>query len=85
MSQITENADTVERFLKEPAVQDVFAQLHKAAYDDFRNAATDAGLRDAHALARAIEMLETAFRAVVDAGERERLEEQSADRRLSTR
>lgn len=85
MSRVTEDADTVARFLKEPVVQSVFDTLHKDAYDGFRQATTDAELREAHALERALTMLETAFRAVMDNGERERLEEQSAERRLPTR
>jgi|GEM_PF-3339151 len=85
MSQVTEYADTMTRFLKEPAVKDTFAALRKLAYDSFRSATTDAQLRDAHALALAIDLMETAFRAVMDAGERERLDEQSAERQLATR
>jgi hypothetical protein len=85
MSEITEAADTIDRFLKEPAVQDALTAIRNDAYRAFMAARDDEGRRDAQAMGKAADKLETAFRAVVDAGERERLDEQSADRRLATR
>lgn len=85
MSITTERADTIARFLKEDAVKDALTQMEKEAYDGFLHAKTDDERRFAHAYAQAIARLETVFQAIVDAGERERMDAESADRRLATR
>lgn len=85
MSKATEAADTIERFRNDEVVQGVFADLKDAAYTDFLRATNDDTRRDAHSFAKALDRLETAFQAIVDAGERERLDEEIADRRLATR
>ena len=85
MSAITEAADTLSRFLKEPVVTDAFTALRNDAYREFLSAQTDEDRRQAHATAKAVDKLETAFRAVVDAGERERTEQEKAERSLSAR
>lgn len=85
MSQITEAADTIARFTKDDTVQAVFADLKEQAYAEFLRATNDELRRNAHANAMAIARLETAFQAVVDAGERERMDEEIAERRLATR
>lgn len=85
MSKATEAADTIARFLADDTVQAVFADIKQDAYQSFLRAKTDEDRRNAHAFAQALDRLETAFQAVVDAGERERLDEEIADRRLATR
>lgn len=85
MSQAIQDANTVERFLQEPIISGTLARLHQDAYREFLLAQTDEDRRAAHSYAKAVDRLETAFRAVVDAGSRERMDEQTADRRLATR
>ena len=85
MSTATERADTIQRLLNDEVVQDVLADMKQDAYTDFLRATNDDQRRAAHAFAQGIARLETAFQAVVDAGERERMDAESADRRLATR
>ena len=85
MSLTREKADTIRRFLKDETVQDVFEEVRKDVYDTFLRARDDTERREAHALAHALDRLQTVFQAVVDAGERERLDEEIAERRLATR
>lgn len=85
MSQVSEDANTVDRFLKEPIIQQVLTRVAQDAYYAFRRATTEEERVASQALARAVDQVEAAFRAVVDAGERERMDEQSAERRLATR
>ncbi len=85
MSKATESADAIRRLLKEDAVQDVLADLKDQAYRQFLAAKNDDERRSSHANAQAVDRLETAFQAVVDAGDRERMEAEIAERRPSTR
>ncbi len=85
MSKATESADAIRRLLKEDAVQDVLANLKDQAYRAFLASKNDDDRRTAHANAQAVDRLETAFQAVVDAGDRERMEAELAERRPSTR
>ncbi len=85
MSRVTEVADAIRRLLKEDAVRDVMEGLKQDAYRQFLAAKNDEDRRTAHANAQAVDRLETAFQAVVDAGDRERMEAEIAERRPSTR
>lgn len=85
MSLAQERADTIRRVMQDEVVQDVLADLKQTAYGEFLRATNDDERRNAHASAQAIARLETAFQAIVDAGERERLDEEIAGRRLATR
>lgn len=85
MSLVSERAQAVRRLLGDSVIQEVFVQLHEDAYRAFTTATTDAQLRDAHAFHRAVDALEVALQAVQDAEERERLDEQSAERQAATR
>lgn len=85
MSSATEVADTIARFWKDDTVQAVVAEIKQDAYTAFLHAKTDDDRRDAHAFARTLARLETAFQAKMDAGERERMDEEIAERRLATR
>lgn len=85
MSKVSEAAQRVERFLEDEAIQGVIKTLRADAYHAFLFSHDDESRRNAHAFATAIDKLEQGIRAIVDAGERERLEEEHAERRLSTR
>lgn len=85
MSLISEKASTIQRFLKDDVVREVLADLKQDCYRQFLAAKNDDDRRAAHAFAQAVDRLETAFQAVVDAGERERLDEERAERPLATR
>ena len=85
MSSVTEVADTIARFWKDDTVQAVVAEIKQDAYTAFLRAKTDDDRRDAHAFAQALDRLETAFQAKMDAGERERMDEERAERPLATR
>ena len=85
MSKISEAAQRMDAFLKDEAIQGVIEAMKRDAYHAFLVADDDDTRRHAHAFANAVERLEQGCRAIVDAGERERLEAESAERRLSTR
>lgn len=85
MSSVTEAADVIDRFLKNEVVQGVFAGVREDIYGKFLHARDDTERREVHALAHALDRLETALRAVAQAGERERMDEEIAERRLATR
>ena len=85
MSKTSEAAQRVELFMQDEAIQGVFKTMKADAYHAFLFSHNDESRRNAHANAMAIDKLEQGIRAIVDAGERERLEEEHAERRLSTR
>lgn len=85
MSVVTERADTIARFLRDDTVQDVFKELKDRAYQQFLRATNDDERQTAHASAKALDQLEVAFQAAIDDGNRERMDEENAERRLATR
>lgn len=80
MSLVTERADRLRRLMRDEDVAAIFDDLRQNAYHQFLQAVSDDDRREAHALAKAVAMLEGAFQAHVDAGTREQTSEQSTER-----
>lgn len=85
MSEVSEAAGRIARFLDDEVVQQALAAMQKSAYQAFLMAEDDDGRREAHAKAKVLDTFEAALRAVVDEGERERLEQERRDRAPATR
>ena len=85
MSDAILRAQRIAQWLEDEAVQAALAGFRLANYDLFRTAQTDEERRMAQARAQVLDGFETALTAVVDAGQRETLEQERADRHPATR
>jgi len=85
MSEVTIRAQRVAQWLDDEVVAGALAEFRKANYELFRTAQTDEERRMAQARAQVLDGFETALKAVVDAGQRETLEQERRDRAPATR
>ena len=85
MSDAILRAQRIAQWLEDEVVSGALAEFRKANYELFRTAQTDEERRMAQARAQVLDGFETALKAVVDAGHRETLEQERADRPPATR
>lgn len=85
MSEVFEAAERIKAFMADDAVRDALRAQKELAYAAFIKAASDEDRIMAQALALAIDRFDVQMQALMDAGERETLEAERADRRPSTR
>jgi hypothetical protein len=72
--------ERIDALLKDDAVQLILAEVKKHNYQSFVTAKSDEERRSAQALAQALEILETTFRSIIDAGTIARTEREKAER-----
>lgn len=75
----------MDEFLRDDTVQTAFRLLERQAYADFLAAEDNEARMMAQAKAKVVDTLSAALRAVVDAGERARIERERLDRAPDTR
>lgn len=85
MTDLQQDAQRIEEFLKDPVVQRAFVALEGQCLAAFKSAKTDDERRDAQALARAGDSLIVELARVVDAATRERTEQDRRDRAAAAR
>lgn len=80
MSQAIDKALRVKQWLDDDIVKEVIADVRRQNYDLFLHAPNDEGRRMAQAQAIALDAVLGMFRAILDAGEREQLEQNATVR-----
>jgi hypothetical protein len=70
----------IESLLKDESVQIILEEVRKHNYQTFITAKSDEERRQAQGLAQALEILETTFRSIIDAGTIARTAQEKAER-----